>query len=776
MKLDMSKAYDRVEWVFVERMLLKLGFEQQWVDKLMKCVYSVRYSFQLNGQIYGEVIPTRGLRQGDPLSPYLFLICAEGFSALIRHAEEKRDILGLKIARHAPPISHLFFADDSLLMFKASERTLVSIQKNFSLYAACSGQMINYTKSLLLFSPNTPEGIRVQYVSSLAMTMTEEIETYLGLPMVVGRNKKTIFRPIKDKIWSKLNSWHTKLFSQAGKEILLKAVVQSMPMYYMSCFIIPEGTCEEIEKLMARYWWGSFQSKRKIHWRAWQKLCFSKRKGGLGFRRFVQYNQALLAKQAWRVLINPTSILAQVLKARYFPQQSFLEATESSHPSQIWRGIVWGKELLIKGLRRRIGNGANTRVFKDPWIPRPPSFLPITKEVGDLMMVSELIEQSGQWNIDLIHQVFSTPDSQLILSIPITMYEHDDDWLWHFTSHGHYSVKSGYNLAIGGENLQPSSSNEVMAAWWSSYWAIKIPKKILHFGWKGFHEILPSFSGLFRRQSSSHSNCPICGFGNDTNAHAIFWCSFSQVIWKEMSFPFLASPKEDMTFKGVLLYASEILEKEDFEKVLISAWTIWFERNKKSHGRTIRTPHQIKIWISSYYNEICRERNKTKKGVSTGCTSEQSNTETEVNNYKLYVDAAISTPQNVIGFGAVIFSSDKQMKAALSKPLQGSFSVFQAEAVALLVGLRWAQDVGLPVEKVFSDSLSLVSALEGQTVYLNELGVIFSDIKVLLSSFPGASLSHVSRNFNVEAHRLAKHALRIDNELSWMEEIPPPSV
>ncbi|KAF4404489.1 hypothetical protein G4B88_005875, partial [Cannabis sativa] len=231
--------------------------------------------------------------------------------------------------------------------------------------------------------------------------------------------------------------------------------------------------------------------------------------------------------------------------------------------------------------------------------------------------------------------------------------------------------KSGYNLAIGGANLQPSSSNEVMAAWWSSYWAIKIPKKILHFGWKGFHEILPSFSGLFRRQSSSHSNCPICGFGNDTNAHAIFWCSFSQVIWKEMSFPFLASPKEDLTFKGVLLYASEIFEKEDFEKVLISAWTIWFERNKKSHGRTIRTPHQIKIWISSYYNEICRERNKTKKGVSTGCTSEQSNTETEVNSYKLYVDAAISTPQNVIGFGAVIFSSDKQMKAALSKPLQG---------------------------------------------------------------------------------------------------------
>ncbi|KAF4394272.1 hypothetical protein F8388_005906 [Cannabis sativa] len=155
-----------------------------------------------------------------------------------------------------------------------------------------------------------------------------------------------------------------------------------------------------------------------------------------------------------------------------------------------------------------------------------------------------------------------------------------------------------------------------------------------------------------------------------------------------MSFPFLASPKEDLTFKGVLLYASEIFEKEDFEKVLISAWTIWFERNKKSHGRTIRTPHQIKIWISSYYNEICRERNKTKKGVSTGCTSEQSNTETEVNSYKLYVDAAISTPQNVIGFGAVIFSSDKQMKAALSKPLQGLAETNPIPKISIITQIR----------------------------------------------------------------------------------------
>ena len=148
MKLDMSKAYDRVEWVFVEKMLGKIGFSERWVKKMMKCVTSVRYSFQINGKVLGEVIPTRGLRQGDPLSPYLFLICAEGFSALIRMAEARGDITGLKVARNAPSISHLFFADDSLLFLRASTKSLQTIQDIFSLYSRCSGQVKSATNHI----------------------------------------------------------------------------------------------------------------------------------------------------------------------------------------------------------------------------------------------------------------------------------------------------------------------------------------------------------------------------------------------------------------------------------------------------------------------------------------------------------------------------------------------------------------------------------------------------------------------------------------------------
>lgn len=97
---------------------------------------------------------------------------------------------------------------------------------------------------------------------------------------------------------------------------MLKAVVQAMPTYLI--YVVPEGLCQEIEKLLARYWWGSVHSKHKIHWRAWKKICIPKDEGGLGFKNFVQHNQALLAKQAWRILTIPGSSLSQVLQAKYF--------------------------------------------------------------------------------------------------------------------------------------------------------------------------------------------------------------------------------------------------------------------------------------------------------------------------------------------------------------------------------------------------------------------------------------------------------------------------
>lgn len=144
LKLDMSKAYDRVEWDFLEAVMYKLGFSSIWVSWIMRCVRTVSYSFIVNGDPRGLITPSRGLRQGDAISPYLFLLCAEVLSRLISNVEAQGLVHGVRICREAPSISHLFFADDSFIFFKEEEAECMILRKLFLKYEQVSGQKINF--------------------------------------------------------------------------------------------------------------------------------------------------------------------------------------------------------------------------------------------------------------------------------------------------------------------------------------------------------------------------------------------------------------------------------------------------------------------------------------------------------------------------------------------------------------------------------------------------------------------------------------------------------
>ncbi|CAH9116414.1 unnamed protein product [Cuscuta europaea] len=141
LKLDMSKAYDRVEWPFLEGMMRHLGFEERWVRLVMECVTSVSYSIPFGDEDIEPSRPGRGLRQGDPLSPYLFLLVAEDLSVLLRRYETLGRIHGATVARGAPMISHLFFADDSLLFFRATHDEAALVKESLADYEGASGQV-----------------------------------------------------------------------------------------------------------------------------------------------------------------------------------------------------------------------------------------------------------------------------------------------------------------------------------------------------------------------------------------------------------------------------------------------------------------------------------------------------------------------------------------------------------------------------------------------------------------------------------------------------------
>jgi hypothetical protein len=187
-KLDMSKAYDREEWGFLERIMRRMGFVERWIERIMLCVTSVSYQVRVNGTLTDVIFPGRGLRQGDPLSPYLFLLCAEGFSALLNKAEIEGELEGIQICHGAPSFNHLVFADDSLVLIKATRESTKSLQNVLELYEICSGQTINLDKSPIMFSGNTKARHKAHVRSVLNIRAKAMTEKYLGLPVHVGRS------------------------------------------------------------------------------------------------------------------------------------------------------------------------------------------------------------------------------------------------------------------------------------------------------------------------------------------------------------------------------------------------------------------------------------------------------------------------------------------------------------------------------------------------------------------------------------------------------------
>jgi hypothetical protein len=195
----------------------KMGFAEGWIQLVMECIRTISYFIVINGQPVGKITPSRGLRQGDPLSPYLFLLCAEALSSMLTHAANTGVITGVPTSRRGPRLSHLFFADDSILFCKANSMEWRRLTKIMERYEMASGQKLNKGKTSIFFSRNTSQAKREEITRLSGLCATDKYKKYLGLPTLVGRSRYKAFKGIKDKVWKRLNDWKVNFLSQAEK-------------------------------------------------------------------------------------------------------------------------------------------------------------------------------------------------------------------------------------------------------------------------------------------------------------------------------------------------------------------------------------------------------------------------------------------------------------------------------------------------------------------------------------------------------------------------------
>ncbi|XP_057425948.1 uncharacterized protein LOC130719340 [Lotus japonicus] len=435
-KLDLNKAFDRIEWEFLRRALLAFGFEEAWVQLIMKLVRGVSYRFKLNGVIGEKLIPQRGIRQGDPLSPYLFIICMDVLSHMLSNNQTSGTLQGL----------------------------------------------------------------------------------YLRIPAEWGRSKNQSLAWIKGKLLNKIQGWKSLLLNQAGKEILIKSVLQAIPTYSMSLLKFPKGFCIDICAKVANFWWRTKHDKG-IHWRKWDILTLNKKEGGMGFKDFEILNQALLAKQAWRMIQQPNSLWAQILKSIYFPNTSLHQAKRGRASSWAWTSILHGRDALLREGRWLVGNRKSINMLSHNWLASGEALLSDTLHEGTA--VSAILDgENHHWDIPKIRDLLPPVDLGKILQTPVKLIEGEDEIIWPYRESGIYTVKSGYRQ-IKKKSIStapnPSTSSPPLTHLWNKIWSATLPQKIKMFLWKLSQNAIAVKENLWRRKISSDFSCPICDHEEESN-------------------------------------------------------------------------------------------------------------------------------------------------------------------------------------------------------------------------------------------------------------------
>lgn len=212
-------------------------------------------------------------------------------------------------------ISFVFFVDDCLLFMQNSSDCVNILLEVIGDYERALGQRINTNKSSIFFSKKIPLDQRLCITQRFDMQVSSGVGKYLGLPYLIGRSKTEVFAYLKERVWKKTHGWKEKLLSKRGKEILIKSVLQAIPTYAMSVFKLPMILCKELQGLTRKFGWNSGAAGHGMAWVSWTKMCRPKQYGVLGFENFHIFNQALLAKQAWNLATNTTSLLARVLRS-----------------------------------------------------------------------------------------------------------------------------------------------------------------------------------------------------------------------------------------------------------------------------------------------------------------------------------------------------------------------------------------------------------------------------------------------------------------------------
>ncbi|XP_012859003.1 PREDICTED: uncharacterized protein LOC105978134 [Erythranthe guttata] len=549
---------------------------------------------------------------------------------------------------------------------------------------------------------------------------------------------------------------------EAGKEVLIKAVLQAIPSFIMSCFMLPWGLLSDLEAAIKRFWWGNGASK-KIAWMTWEKMCQSKRDGGMGFRDLRCFNLAMLSKQLWRVLTIPSSLLTQILKARYFPSSDIFRATLGTRPSATWRSLLKARPGFEKGLRRKIGNGLDTSIWGDAWLREEGNLRIITKRPVSTAFpnrVADLMDPiTKQWNVDLIRQTFWTIDHARILSIPIGCLGVSDRWVWNCTNNGRFSVRSCYFMLMNMESETGRRTRGCGVAGgsnssygWKLLWEFCIPPKVKVFWWRACAEIIPTGAALFKRKIKDTPSCFRCGAARETFVHAIHGCGDNRKVWSGDAVKL--GPIDDLSSTWQWFNHLHILLGPDkIELALIITWKLWDIRNKQLHGEPTIQLSEVLNWCDNFldvYRQQLQPSPPTDRVVQTDVWCPP-----PLGTYKINFDAAFPDSQDYYRIAAVARDHQGVCVKWRMKCIPGRPTVADGEAHAAMMAAEMVSMQAWTSVILEGDCKAVISAFLEGNFHTYSYGAYLEEMVKFLATASFFKVHFVKRLCNRLAHNLA---------------------
>ncbi|KAL8135927.1 hypothetical protein AgCh_010516 [Apium graveolens] len=714
------------------------------------CVKTVKYMVCVNGSLVVPIYPSRGLRQGDPLSPYLFLLCVEGLSYSLNLSALNDELHGCYISASAPEVTHLLFADDSFLFFKANKEESQRVKNILEEYEMQSGQAVNFNKSGIFFSSNVRRDKQAEISDILGVHNELKDSSYLGLPSLIGRSRKKVFSFVKERVWKRIQGWTNSNLSKAGKAGMIRNVAQTIPSYCMSCFLIPKSLSQEIERIMNDYWWKSGSTGCKgIRWLAWDKMCSSKDSGGLGFRSLYGFNLALLEKHVWNFLHKPDFLVARIFKARYYPNNHVLQAQRGQDASFIWSGICEARDELSKGYRWILGDGASINVFSDQWLKGK-----VTLHVEEQYVSSNRFDKVKeyirpdikQWDEAKVHRPFHEVD---------------------------VNSKSGYDYWYGRHFEQES---ETEASGWKRLWKLPIPHKMRYFLWRVYRNNIPVRNLLRSRGVQTTILYPMCNVDIEHVRHLFLECQYVKTCWGCLESTFDVSGVEVLSTWVLERMGSE--SEERLMKLVKAMWGIWWARNRRVWENKVVPPLRAIETCSKMISEWQATQEKAQSSVMGGGRLGNRGVikwqPPLLGWHKANVDAAIQIGASEFKVGMVIRNANGEFVEGLQKSINEEMSVLEAEAVGVYEALCWLMRLGLRKVIVESYSLVIVNALLNNTTFVSEVGTIFENCRSIFRQRSDFKVQHVRRQANKVTHNIARISCMLGTVNYFYS--PPPCV